>query len=336
MEEEAASASFVGDPPTVSDPAVLSDRRELALVAFERTRMPIVVTDPRKRDNPIVLANEAFLALTAYTAADVIGRNCRFLQGPGTDPADVQALREGLAGGHDDISVELLNYRKDGTTFWNQLMISPVRDADGDLIYFFASQKDVTARRRAQELERAERLLLMEVDHRAMNALALVQSIVKLSRRDSAETFADAVTRRVDALACAHRLLARSAWAGADLADLLAADGVADAIDVAGPPVRLPPHLVQPLAVVLQELFANARQHGALSHPLGKVALRWNASPFTLEVHWLERWQPLTRPRRSEGLGLDLVQGVVHKQLAGTVELDWGDEGLQAHLTIPW
>jgi len=113
-----------GDAPRAAEPSILSDRRELALVAFERTRMPMVVSDPRLPDAPIVLANRAFLELTGYTKEEVLGRNCRFLQGAGTDPKDVEAIRSGLDAGHD-VEVELVNYRKDGTPFINQLAISP-------------------------------------------------------------------------------------------------------------------------------------------------------------------------------------------------------------------
>jgi PAS domain S-box-containing protein len=127
--------------------------------------------------------HQAFLDLTGYTAEEVIGRNCRFLQGPDTCAAGVERIRQGLAEGRD-VDVELLNYRKDGATFINQLAISPVIDKDGTLLYYFGSQKDVTERRRAELLEQSERRLLMEVDHRTMNALAVVQSIVRMSRGD--------------------------------------------------------------------------------------------------------------------------------------------------------
>jgi PAS domain S-box-containing protein len=336
MDQPGRAATFTGDPPRAIDPEILEDRRELGIVALERTRMPILITDPRKPNNPAVLANQAFLELTGYSADEVIGRNCRFLQGPETNPDDVQAIRDALTRGDDQFCIELLNYRKDGSTFWNQLAFSPVHDENGELIYYFASQKDVTERRRAQELERMERLLLKEVDHRAMNALALVQSIVRLSRQSTLEAFAATVTRRVDALAYAHRLLARSAWAGADLADLLGVDSGFEGVETSGPPVHLPAHLVQPLALVLQELIANAHQHGALSAPAGKIAMRWERLPTALEIHWLEDWSAPRREPPQNGFGLDLVNGVVTRQLNGAVTMNWPAQGMSATFTIPW
>jgi PAS domain S-box-containing protein len=110
-------ASFEGDPPAAVAPAAMRDRAELSLVAIERTRMPMVITDPQQPDNPIVMVNQAFLDLTGYESGEVIGRNCRFLQGTGTDPNKVAGLRHDLAAGLDHFEAELLNYRKDGSSF---------------------------------------------------------------------------------------------------------------------------------------------------------------------------------------------------------------------------
>ncbi|RZI78297.1 MAG: PAS domain-containing protein [Variovorax sp.] len=112
-------------------------------------RLPILMTDPRVTENPIVFANRAFMTLTGYEPTEVLGRNCRFLQGPGTDRTSVATLRQAVEG-RQEISVRLLNYRKDGSSFWNDLHISPVYAADGELIYFFACQQDVS---RWQETE---------------------------------------------------------------------------------------------------------------------------------------------------------------------------------------
>ncbi len=103
-------------------------------------------TDPYQ---PIVRVNPAFLALTGYAEHEVLGRNCRFLQGPDTDPATVAHIRTQLRQGKP-VRCEILNYRKDGSAFWNQLVISPVRDASGRVIAFASIQTDVTDRHKAQ------------------------------------------------------------------------------------------------------------------------------------------------------------------------------------------
>lgn len=114
--------------------------------AIRATRMPMVVTDPHMADNPIIFANDAFLHLTGYSREEVNGRNCRFLQGPDTDQATVRKIGKAIAKG-EDVSADILNYRKDGTTFWNGLYVSPVLDAAGNVQYFFASQIDATERK---------------------------------------------------------------------------------------------------------------------------------------------------------------------------------------------
>ena len=341
MFDRDGGASFTGDPPAAANSDALPDRRELALVAVERTRMPMVVTDAQRPDHPIVLANGAFLELTGYTAEEVIGRNCRFLQGPDTAKEAVELVRRGLAADEHHVQVELINYRKDGSAFWNQLAISPVHDEAGKLLYHFGSQQDVTARRRAEELEAIERSLLMEVDHRAMNALALVQSIMRLSRADTVERYAASVGARVDALARAHRLLAQSGWAGADLGTLIAMETPANLrtrVWMEGPATVLPAQIVQPVTLALHELMTNAVAHGGLcsAHEAhGALAARWTCEGEQVALQWREeRGGPLSAPVEP-GVGLTIARGVIERQLGGRLQMDWDGDALDAQVTIP-
>ena len=134
---------------TITDDDLL-DRGGVFFAAVEMTRMPMILTNPRLPDNPIVFANKAFLDLTGYEESEVLGRNCRFLQGPRTDREMVRELREAVAA-HQPISIEILNYRRDGSPFWNAVFIGPVTNPDGELLYFFASQLDITRRRESEE-----------------------------------------------------------------------------------------------------------------------------------------------------------------------------------------
>jgi PAS domain S-box-containing protein len=327
--------SFKGDAPVAAEETVIKDRRELALVAVERTRMPMVVSDPNQPDNPIVLANQAFLDLTGYTADEVIGRNCRFLQGPDTQQRAIEAIRQGLATGQHFVEVELLNYRKDGSSFWNQLVISPVHDENGSIIYYFASQKDESSTRLAREMAITEKALLKEVDHRSMNALALVESILKLTKANRIEDYSSAVQGRVAAIASAHRLLSERNWAGADLIDLLQCELGSAGIKIVGPKVRLAPHIVQPLALILHELRTNAQMHGALSTPDGHVSLHWRTDDMFLWLSWAEEGKSMTQPILHPGLGLRIIANVVQAQLAGQVDLAPHDDGLRADVKIP-
>ncbi|TFW09959.1 response regulator [Oxalobacteraceae bacterium OM1] len=132
-------AGFITDPG-------LDQRGNIFFAAVEMTRMPMVVTDPNQPDNPIVFANGAFLDLTGYQREEVLGRNCRFLQGKDTDRRTIDEVRHALEEQHA-VAVDILNYKADGKPFWNALFIGPVFDQDGKLLYYFASQLDITRRR---------------------------------------------------------------------------------------------------------------------------------------------------------------------------------------------
>ncbi|WOB49744.1 histidine kinase famiy protein [Xanthomonas hydrangeae] len=139
-------------------PAVEKQRSDIFFAAVETTRMPMTVTDPHLLDNPIVFANRAFLEMTGYSSEEVIGHNCRFLQGPDTDPANVNEVRDSIAN-RRAFATEVLNYRKDGSPFWNALFVSPVFDDKGELVYFFGSQLDVSRRRDAEDaLRQAQKM----------------------------------------------------------------------------------------------------------------------------------------------------------------------------------
>jgi len=110
----------------------------------------VTIADARLHDNPIIYANAGFQRLTGYSVEEVLGRNCRFLQGPDTDHDTLERLRLAL---HQKraCTVQLLNYRKDGTSFWNRLSITPVHDASGNVTHFIGVQSDVTEQKVAEQ-----------------------------------------------------------------------------------------------------------------------------------------------------------------------------------------
>ena len=134
--------------------------------AVRATRMPMLITDPSRPDNPIVFVNDSFSKLTGYTREEILGRNCRFLQGPETSREDIARIRDAIER-RVPIEIDLLNHKKNGEVFWNRLLISPVFDSDGQLTYFFASQFDVTLERdRLVRLQRDRDALEQEVERR--------------------------------------------------------------------------------------------------------------------------------------------------------------------------
>lgn len=132
-----------------------------------------IVTDPRLPDNPIVECNDRFLELTGYSREEVIGRNCRFLVGPGTDPARRKMLRDAIEA-QRPVIVELLNYRKDGTPFLNSVMIAPIFDSEDSLVGFVGSQLEVSTEESAfvRAREQLARGLLERLSPRQKDVLS--------------------------------------------------------------------------------------------------------------------------------------------------------------------
>nr|AML78527.1 putative LOV domain-containing protein [Pandorina morum] len=142
----AATAAGQGKPQGVRGAAPKSFPRVALDLAttVERIQQNFVISDPTLPDCPIVFASDAFLELTGYSREDVLGRNCRFLQGPGTDPMTVDQIREAIRTG-TEITVRILNYTKQGRPFWNMFTMAPMRDQDGSVRFFVGVQVDVTA-----------------------------------------------------------------------------------------------------------------------------------------------------------------------------------------------
>ena len=118
-------------------------REELrSLLENDETEMSVVFSDPNLPDNPMIFVSDEFEAQTGYTPEEALGRNCRFLQGPDTNPHAVEAIRQGLKA-ETRFTIDILNYRKDGTPFLNRLRIRPIYDADGRLMFFAGAQNPV-------------------------------------------------------------------------------------------------------------------------------------------------------------------------------------------------
>jgi diguanylate cyclase (GGDEF)-like protein/PAS domain S-box-containing protein len=136
---------FLGNEDHVMIDGVGLSGRDVFFAAVQMSRVAMTLVDPNLPDSPIVFANAAFEQLTGYDNTEIIGRNCRFLQGAESDPGAVARIHNALAA-KTDVSVQLINYRKDGTSFCNAVRIVPVFDASQKLVYFFGSQIDVTRR----------------------------------------------------------------------------------------------------------------------------------------------------------------------------------------------
>ncbi|MCZ2821489.1 SpoIIE family protein phosphatase [Modestobacter sp. VKM Ac-2977] len=173
------------EPGDSRDPETqLQTLRERAVVA---TDIAFTITDPRQEDDPLVWVNPSFSRISGYSYEESVGRNCRFLQGPATERKAIDDLRQAL-GDEQPVTTTLLNYRKDGTAFWNQVSITPVFDGEGTLVSFVGVQTDVTERVRVEDDRQA--------------AFAAEQA----ARRDAEEAHAAADAARVEAEQAQSRL----------------------------------------------------------------------------------------------------------------------------------
>jgi two-component sensor histidine kinase len=195
---------------------------------------------------------------------------------------------------------------------------------------------DITERKRAEE---RQSLLTREVDHRAKNALALAQSIVRLTRADSVKTYVNAVEGRINALARVHTILSLSSWQGAEISKLideeLAPYSRGGQIRLAGAEVQLQPATAQTLALALHELVTNSAKYGALSVLSGQLSITWDVEGNMLALSWEETGGPLVRPPTSRGFGTRSLMASVESQLGGQALFDWRAEGLICRLLVP-
>jgi len=175
----------VGILRDVSDEVERREELETKTRALDEAPVGITITDPDRPDNPMVYVNDRFVEMTGYDREESIGVNCRFLQGPDTDEEPVSRMREAIDA-KESTSVELLNYRKDGTEFWNRVSVAPIRDADGRVSEWVGFQEDITAfKEREAALERQnERLdaFASIVSHDLRNPLNVAQGRVDLAR----------------------------------------------------------------------------------------------------------------------------------------------------------
>lgn len=337
--------------------------------AVRATRMPMVITDPAQPDNPIVFCNVAFQQLTGYEREEIIGRNCRFLQGPDTDRATVALVRDAIADGHD-VDVDLLNYRKDGSTFWNALYMSPVRDKDGVVRFFFASQLDVTERVEAQniinsqkllverEVERrtadlqaaldAKTLLLHEVDHRVKNNLTMIGSLLRLQVRTIDDpTIAsklDSMLERVDALAVVHRQLYQSSdiarfdigsFAESLVSDVVGSSGRTDiSLDVRAQPLFVDAANASALGLILNEILTNAVKHAFANGRPGHLSLIVAGGDDYGTIRICDDGPGMPSEQRTRSIGTSLITRLARQARAEAI---WTDNkpGTCVTITFP-
>ncbi len=254
-------------------------------------------------------------------------------------PDDIGELRKAMVQfnkGVKSYETEFRIVRPDGEIRWLFGTAAATADKTGRVIRVSGVTVDITERKRAEE---RQSLLTREVDHRAKNALALAQSIVRLTRGESAKSYMQAVEGRIGALARVHTILSLSSWQGAEITKLvdeeLAPYQVNDQIAFAGSNVQLQPATAQTLAMALHELVTNSAKYGALSTRSGHLTIHWKVEADVLAILWEERDGPPVVEPVSRGFGTRSVIASIESQLGGQAEFDWRSEGLICRLSVP-
>jgi PAS domain S-box-containing protein len=335
--------------------------------AIRTTRMAMVVTE--LPDNPIVFANDAFLSLTGYSRQEVTGINCRFLQGAETDRDTVRAIREAVDQSLD-IAVDILNYKKDGTPFWNALYLSPVFNEHGVAQYFFASQLDATVRKQheftalelQQDLERLVKvrtaeledalerstLLLHEVDHRVKNNLQMVSAMLMLQSMSIPDTriknTLQGMLGRVEAMGLVHKRLYQSdnikdfdigEFTREIASNLVAATGRDDiGLTVELESVKIKADHAASVALVINEAITNALKH---AFPIGRSGgLHVKVTPATGACEILIRDDGPGMPIGPvhKNFGKTLIETLI-QQLRATIEWLPGYPGTLVKISLP-
>jgi PAS domain S-box-containing protein len=326
---------------------VESFRKDLGpfVVAAETTRMAMVFTDATEPDNPIIFANDSFLSLTGYDREEVLGKSFNFLMAHGADAEALTRIKAEFEGSSSS-GTEVLYRRKDGSEFWSAVFISPVRDAGGDIIQYFASFADLT---KHKDDEVRSRMLIDELNHRVKNTLSTVQSIIWQTLRTTTnpKTIRQSIESRLFALSRSHDLLTREKWESAGLLDIAhdalepfgVSGGRADRILIAGENIRFPPKAALALSIAFNELATNAVKYGALSNAVGSILIGWTmqAAPAgkRLLLNWTEKGGPQVTPPAHRGFGSRVLERGLAHELEGAVHLDYRPEGLVCTMEIP-
>ena len=275
------------------------DADEARYLALDNVPLALVLTDPNIKDNPIIYVNRAFETMSGYSQASSVGRNCRFLQGERTSADTVRTIRDCLAASQE-CTVDILNYRADGSPFWNRLHITPLLDHDGALRYFMGVQR-VLGNQREARIVGGDDLPMREITHRVKNHLSMIVSMIRLqSRAPSLDPQRDYMNlaRRVESLQLLYQEMTDGGVGtvrserialGAYVTRVVSAigylgggGGVRTNVDVEFVESTL--QTAAQIGLVLSEILTNAYQHAFHGREHGLVDVRLKRLPGTLRL----------------------------------------------------
>jgi two-component sensor histidine kinase len=284
------------------------------------------------------VANPAYLRLIGQD--DVLGRRLLDVL-PETEPEQLERLERVRRTGEAFVARRLrfTDHRdRARRTRWHDLVIQPILAQDGSVEALFIEGYEVTD---VVEAEERLKLVAREVDHRANNLLAVIQSIIRMSKGKNVEDLQRNLVGRVDALARAHELLASARWRGADLRRLIEEEllpytlGEPGRARLLGPPIALSPGEAQALAMGLHELATNAAKYGPLSTPEGRIEVAWDRDENgARHIRWQEHGGPPVTPPARKGFGLSVLE-LTLRGVGGRTRLHWRPGGLVCEFDLP-
>lgn len=332
------------NPP--QHPSLSLDDLHLCRAVVSALGEAVLVTGPDlERPGPVIqYVNPAFTRITGYAPEEVVGQTPRLLQGTTSERAELDRLEADLRA-TGTFNGKTTNYKKDGTAYINEWVITAVRDDRGEVLHWVSVQRDVTERER-QEEER--RLLLSELQHRVRNAMSIIASVTRATSRRGAdlETVAARIAGRVDAIGITQRLLTGDPSAGVDLANLVRSQVQGAGIDlqavvVEGARAQIKIDAAQTLGLAFHELASNAVAHGAFAADGGELAIRWErvrgeAGDERIVVTWAEEklGKAPILPERP-GVGLELLEHALSYSLAAEITLSSGADFYRCVIDLP-
>lgn len=291
-------------------------------------------------DGRITSWNAAAERIFGYSSDEMIGQNIRRIIPHELLNEETEIVTK-LARGERVEHYETVRMTKDGQRVDLSITVSPMRDGAGRVVGASKVARDISDRRRGEEMQR---LLVDELHHRIKNTLATVQAIASQTLRRNArpEVFVTSFNGRIQALARAHALLTANTFRGADMTQLvrdqlLLGGGDDNRIAFAGPAVMLEAQAALHLALVLHELGTNARKHGALSTPNGAISVNWELhanGENKLVLIWRESGGPKVRAPTSRGFGTTLIEQSL-KAHGGDVSMRFAEDGITCTITLP-
>ena len=286
-------------------------------------------------DGIITSWNKAAEHVFGYSTREAIGQPITLVI-PADRQSEEREILTRIRRGERIDHFETVRQRKNGSLIVVSLTVSPVNDANGKIVGASKIARDITERKKNQELIVT---LAREAEHRSKNLLANAMATVNLSQSSSPEGLKEVIAGRIQALANVCSLFAETRWIGAEVSAIATkelapySDGKRTFTD--GPQTLLAPDAAQAIAVVLHELATNAAKYGALSKGDGHVRLEWSdAADGTLRLRWIETGGPITQEPTRTGFGTRIVEQMIAQQ-KGKVRFDWRKDGLVCEITLP-